>query len=433
MTNKPIKVCILGAAFNTPNMGVSVLAAGAIRCVLHRFPEARITQLDYGREGYDFQFSHDDKPIHVRFLNIRFSKKIYLANNIAILILLALVSRLIPLRYLRYRLLSANGCMKEILEMDLALSLAGGDSFSDIYGVRRLLYVSLPQLLTLFAGKRLILLPQTIGPFQHVISKAIAEYILRNAEIVYSRDRTGEKATRALLGLTDNDSKLRFCYDLGFDVDPVRPPALDIVGLPSGRVSESFIVGFNISGLLMMGGYSQNNMFGLQFAYDKLVLRLIDLLIEKRSASLLLIPHVLGTSGESDLPASERIFEDLRSKYEGRIGLLRSKCDYSETKYLIGECDFFVGARMHACIAALSQNVPAVSIAYSDKFVGVMEAIGFADLVVDPRRMDEDEIVGMVDRIFARRASVRRALEEKIPLVKEVVRRALCDLDGPLS
>jgi len=35
----------------------------------------------------------------------------------------------------------------------------------------------------------------------------------------------------------------------------------------------------------------------------------------------------------------------------------------SETKFLIGHCDFFVGARMHACIAAVSQYVPAVTLA----------------------------------------------------------------------
>ena len=47
-------------------------------------------------------------------------------------------------------------------------------------------------------------------------------------------------------------------------------------------------------------------------------------------------------------------------------------------KYLIGQCDFFVGSRMHSCIAAVSQCVPAVSIAYSDKFIGVMATLGLS-------------------------------------------------------
>ena len=46
---------------------------------------------------------------------------------------------------------------------------------------------------------------------------------------------------------------------------------------------------------------------------------------------------------------------------------------------------------MHACIAALSQTVPAVAIAYSRKFLGVMETIGVEDIVVDPQCMTADE------------------------------------------
>src|SRR5687768_12571287 len=94
--HKSPKVCILGATFNTGNMGVSMLAAGAIRCVLHRFPHADIMLLDYARKGYDFDFPHNGRLIPIRFVNLRFSKKVYLANNIALLLLLALVSRLIP-------------------------------------------------------------------------------------------------------------------------------------------------------------------------------------------------------------------------------------------------------------------------------------------------------------------------------------------------
>jgi colanic acid/amylovoran biosynthesis protein len=431
MSNEPVKMCILGAAFNTANMGVSVLAAGALRCVLHRFPQARVMQLDYERKGYDFQFGYDGRPVEVRFLNIRFSKKIYLPNNIAVLISLAIISKLIPWNSLRHRFLSSNACLKELLETDVVFSLAGGDSFSDIYGLRRLLYTSLPQILTVLAGRRLVLLPQTIGPFRHRVSKAIARYILTNAERIYSRDRIGEKATQDLLGPSGRPGKVKFCYDLGFDVDPVKPSATTVVGLPAEREGDSVVVGFNVSGLLMMGGYNHSNMFGLKAAYDAVVSRLIEFLISKRSATVLLIPHVFGSGNESDSSACEIIFEKLRNKYQGKIGLVRGAGNYGEIKHVIGQCDFFVGARMHACIGALSQNIPAISIAYSDKFIGVMETIGFQDLVVDPRKLDEDEIVRAVDEVFARRALVRQALEETMPMVKEAIHSVLLDLEVP--
>ena len=422
MSKQPIKVAVLGAAFNTPNMGVSVLAAGALRSVLHAFPNARIIQLDYGREGFEFHFPFAGNNATIRFVNMRFSKRLLLPNNIGMLLLLVILSKLLPSKKLRERLFSANACLNEIIETDLFLSLAGGDSFSDIYGLKRLVYTSLPQILVLLAGKRLILLPQTIGPFRRRISRVIAKYILARAELVYARDRTGQSATRSLMGLKHAHKKLKFCYDLGFDVDPVSPTVSDIAGLPALENLQSEVVGLNISGLLMMGGYSQKNMFGLKVAYDGLIFKLIEFLIEKKSAAILLIPHVLGNAAESDSSACEAAFEKLRSKYEGRIGVLRTAAEYGEIKHWIGRCDFFIGARMHACIGALSQHVPAVSIAYSDKFIGVMESIGFANLVADPRKMDEQQILQLVDDIFSQRRSVRRALEEKMPVVKQTIR-----------
>jgi colanic acid/amylovoran biosynthesis protein len=229
------------------------------------------------------------------------------------------------------------------------------------------------------------------------------------------------------------DDEVRFCYDLGFDVDPVLPASLIVAGLASERIIPSGVIGLNVSGLLMMGGYAQNNMFGLKVPYEKLVTGLIEFLIEERSATVLLIPHVLGSHGESDSGACERVFEALKSKYEGKLGVLRGEYDYAETKYVIGRCDFFIGARMHACIGALSQSVPAISIAYSDKFIGVMKSIGAQDLVIDPRGMDQNAMIQMVDTIYQRRATVRAQLEQKMPLVKKTIRGALRDANTPFS
>ena len=103
----------------------------------------------------------------------------------------------------------------------------------------------------------------------------------------------------------------------------------------------------------------------------------------------------------------ERLFAELKGKYPGRLGVVQGRYNQSEIKYIIGQCDFFIGTRMHACIAAVSQGVPAVPIAYSDKFIGVMETIGVGALVADPRAMDEDTIISTIDRAFENRADLR--------------------------
>jgi polysaccharide pyruvyl transferase WcaK-like protein len=76
---------------------------------------------------------------------------------------------------------------------------------------------------------------------------------------------------------------------------------------------------------------------------------------------------------------------------------------------------------MHACIAAVSQGVPAVPIAYSNKFVGVMQTINIAALVADARTMSEEEILRLIGRAFKERDSIRQSLEKTIPAVQESV------------
>ena len=76
---------------------------------------------------------------------------------------------------------------------------------------------------------------------------------------------------------------------------------------------------------------------------------------------------------------------------------------------------------MHACIAALSQYVPAVAIAYSDKFLGVMQTVGVGSLVADARKMSSEEILEVVNRAFDQRASLRTDLQEKMPQIKQSV------------
>jgi polysaccharide pyruvyl transferase WcaK-like protein len=298
--------------------------------------------------------------------------------------------------------------------------MAGGDSFSDIYGFERLMAATLPQILIVLLGKRLVLLPQTIGPFNGWLARGIAKYILRRAELVYSRDKQGLSDTKSLLNAGRNCNKVRFCHDVGFVVDPVSSD-LSVVDLPAGVKGGRTLVGLNVSGLLSMGGLNHRNIFGLKVAYDKLVDRLVDFIVRTKGATVLLVPHVLGREGESDLSACERVYEALKPRYGDLIGLARECYDVGQLKYVIGLCDFFIGARMHACIAAASQNVPVVPMAYSDKFAGVMQTIGIEANVVDLRKMDEEEIFNVIDRAFEHRAQVRQQLAQTMPQVKESV------------
>src|SRR5690349_7682888 len=222
--NKPIRIGVLGATFETSNMGVGALAAGAIKCVLTEYPDAEVFFLDYGKESTVRGVRVKEACIRVPLVNMRFSKKFYLSNNIVVLMLAALLLKIFPSRRLREWMVGRNPCLRKILRADLFASVAGGDSFSDLYGLGRFLYISLPQILVLLLGKRLLLLPQTYGPFRGRITRSIAQHIVARAERAYCRDfrSLGQLSVKAERDTPQSPSG--FCYDMAFDLDAIRPP-----------------------------------------------------------------------------------------------------------------------------------------------------------------------------------------------------------------
>jgi len=432
MENKNPTICLLGVSFGANNMGMNALTAGTLKAFIKRYPQGELFILEYGKEQLAFNVEIAGEVIPVQLINIRFSKKFYLKNNIALLLMVALIARLIPFRRLGKKMIARNLWLSRVADADVVASMAGGDSFSDIYGLGRLLYVSLPQLLALVLGKRLVVLPQTVGPFKSAVAKTIARTILRRALLIYSRDHEGVAETRKLIGSSDTDGRVRFCYDVGFVLDPVKPKNMGFQ-FDNGKEKEKTVVGLNISGLLYMGGYSRNNMFGLRIDYKKLIPDLIDLMIRKHDSAVMLVPHVFGADGESDSVVCQEVYSSLKERYDGRLLIASGEYNQSEIKYIIGLCDFFIGSRMHACIAALSQNVPTVSIAYSSKFIGVMETIGVAELVADPRKLEKEEIFSVIGDAFEHRARLRGHLERTMPRVKETVLGIFNEIDSLLK
>lgn len=416
---------LLGATFGTDNMGVGALASGALSVLSARYPDAQIRFLDYGHQPTVSAVQVNGKGLQVPLVNLRFSWKVFLRNNIVYLLVLSGLSRLLGERF-TVRATQRNPWFKAIREADLAAAVSGGDSFSDIYGLGRFFYVYLPQLLVVSLGTKLVLLPQTIGPFRTSLAGRLAEHLMRRAQRVYSRDRDGVREVRVMLG--GEGARARFCYDLGFILEPRQAQQNDdLDDIATLRRSGRMLVGLNVSGLLLIGGYDRSNAFALKIDYRSFIEKTIEFLVRGKDADVVLIPHVFGEQAESDSIASASIYEALKDRYPGRLACVRARYDQNEIKYIVGQCDFFIGARMHACIAALSQAIPAIGIAYSQKFLGVFETVGSGPLVADPRHLTTEQILLVIGDAMARREEISAGLRHTMANVK---RELFAALDG---
>lgn len=418
-------ILILGAVYDTGNMGVDALLSGTITSILKNNPESKIKVLDYGHSPRVDKFLTESTPRDLPLINLRFSYKLHLKNNGFRILALAALSRLIPYPPFRSFIKKTHPHLAEIDNADICVSLAGGDSFADIYGMRRLLYVSLPQLIAISLKKPLVLLPQTLGPFKSWAAKRIAALIMRKAVRVYSRDKDSLHHAKSLIGRDARN--LAFSRDMAFALEPLQP-ADHLTSFLKNR--DRPLTGLNVSGLLYMGGYTGKNDFGLSMDYPKIIESIIELFINKLGTDIVLVTHVTGAPGgiESDATTSQDIFEKSKSRFGDRLILASPQLNHREVKYVIGKCDFFLGARMHACIAALSQAVPAVGMAYSRKFRGVFETLEVPELVLDLRKDPEDGALEKIEKLYNERRKLSQTLAGTAKIAKSDAHRIFADI-----
>lgn len=417
------KICLMGAALDTGNMGVSALAVSTIKMLWDQDPQTEISLLVSRRSGGEQRINLGSGYCTVKVVNCRLSPKARIEEHIFWIFFLSIACRFIPMKSLRRKIIRHNTWLRAIAEAEFVGSIHGGDSFSDIYGLKRFMLGVLPDMTVLLMGKKLVLLPQTYGPYSSQLSRIIFRYIVRRATRVLSRDRTGVQLVRRSVASAHFPGKVRFCPDVAFTLPAVIPEKINVVPPFDGDMPKG-LIGFNINGLLYNGGYTRANMFGLKVDYRDLVQEAAATLLQKTSAHLLLVPHTYGKPGgvESDPDACRAVMCRLKEKHGDRVHMIESFYDQSELKGIISFCDFFIGSRMHSCIAALSQGIPTVGIAYSKKFIGVFESAGIGSFVIDARTCDKQAAVQSLMQLYHARVSTASALRAGAAGLKQAVR-----------
>ncbi|GCL65114.1 polysaccharide pyruvyl transferase family protein [Pseudaquabacterium pictum] len=289
-------------------------------------------------------------------------------------------------RVTRNRLLGFDSKLRETFAgCDLILDIGEGDSFADIYGLKRLVFHIGTKLWAQRGSRRFVFAPQTLGPFKGNITGWWANRVMAGADLVCTRDQLstafyqGRGLKTPLLEVTD------VAFALPFE------QAQKFGGRPR--------VGINVSGLLWSGGYTGNNQFGLKLDYRRSILDLVDWFTVVAGADVWLVPHVVTPDREveDDWRASQQV-----SALRPHVQLAGPFESPSAAKSFISGLDYFTGARMHACIAAFSSGVPGVPMAYSRKFTGLFGTLGYSH-VADCQVESESQVIQRIKTGFEHR------------------------------
>ncbi len=425
---------LLGASLDTGNMGVSALFVSTIKCIMKAYPDAKISLLEGLRTpGINEVRLGDGQVIFIDRVGVRQNKTIWRKNHLLRLLITVMIIRMIPIKKLRKRLITRNEYLNAITTANCVADITGGDSFSDIYGITRLFYGVLHKALVVLSGQMLIMLPQTYGPFKSNTSKLMARWVLKKVEVIYTRDKSSIVAIQSLMRNRRMKVEPRFSYDMAFVLDAIRPKSIHIIPGMIPENKKRILIGINVNGLLYNGGYTRDNMFDLKGDYTSLIRILVNECLTRENTVVFLIPHVFASPEhvESDTEACRKVYKDLHADYPNRLFYLEGIYDQSEIKFIIGGCDFFIGSRMHACIAAISQGIPSAPLAYSNKFYGVFESLGIGHVVSNLMETKQSEVIEHVMNIYDKRESLCNELEKNMPVIQNSIYKMIAESFPP--
>lgn len=264
---------------------------------------------------------------------------------------------------------------KLIKVCDIVFDFTEGDSFTELYGIKRFVLTTLMKEMVLQKKKPLILGPQTYGPIYRKLSRNWLKRIIKRADEVFVRDQLSldflcEVYNREFI-LTN---------DVAFELPYTR----------NNKRSDKIKIGINPSGLLWNGGYTKNNQFDLSMDYRKYIRNILKEYTQNDDYEVHLIAHVITEDIES--PESDNcVCNILHNEFSNTIIAPVFETPI-EAKSYISTMDCFIGSRMHATIASFSAGVATIPVSYSRKFEGLYGSLKYPYIICATKCSDDEAI-----------------------------------------
>lgn len=412
---------------NTPGLhskgGMAVLM-GALKCLRQSMPDACITALcHHCKEDWDaFQQICGNQRVEVR------KHPWFKEHGSTILALLhsavpALFSLLecIFCRAAHILRLPPRGVfhMGVFQRSDLILDL-NIDALNDHYSIAFPSFTLFNLLLGVISGKPVAVWAASIGSFDKRLTRFLSRFVLNRVDMIIAR----EEVTRDYLE-TLGVKKPRICVtaDHAFLMEPAP---LERIGeiLQNEGISKSGNPTIGISASQMIHRYAFPNIKRQEDKYQRymeVMTRTADYLVDRLNAKVVLIPHST-VHFEDDRIISIKVCEQVKNGND--VDLITGEYMADELKGIIGECDMFIGCRMHSTIASTSMGVPTIALVYGHKSHGVIgNMMGQGKYVIEVSKYDPDELLyelqTIIDQAWANRDSISNELKERAGAAKE--------------
>lgn len=277
-----------------------------------------------------------------------------------------------------------------------------GDMLTEDYGPHIALSHLFPLIYSVLLNKKLLILGQSIGPFN--IFKKIFIHIFRYAEYVNVRDEITYRYLEPY-----NISGLKQVADLGF--------------LLNEKVTDDNSITDTIHfGGRTVIGICPSALFFNKFTANKSTVSLqhfctmLNTAAQRHNLAFVIIPHVSTPNGLND---DAKLAIDIKHLITHPCLVADNQLEPAELKFLIARFSAMITFRMHGAIAALDTYTPTIAISYSHKTNGLFKMLQLDNWVVDNNSALIDTISEKLTSLLTERENIRRHLERVIPDIRK--------------
>ena len=391
------------------NKGTAALLNSRIKTLREFIPNAEFTVFTY-------ELDYELEMKYLQDINIKFYEVIFRLSPRGIFKTSVSIFKLFLYRIGLNTKPNEKRGIQEYFNADVIIS-TGGDKLTEDYSPFAPFKNGINLSFGILLNKPVVLYAESIGPFNKWWNKIFVKFIFNKMCLIILREEISRKHLKEL---SINKPPIYVTADSAFLLKPAPHQIIkEIMSKEGIDETNKPLIGMSVSKIIARYGFL--DLKDKEEKYNKyinLMSKVVDYLIEKLNATVIFVPHVIGPRGNDDRTVADDIIDLIKNKHK----CISIKKEYTteELKGIIGQCDLFIGARMHATIAATSMPVPTIGIAYSHKMHGIIgEMLGQEKYVLDIKDLDYESLISTISDAWGNREEIKKYLEMKIPVIKE--------------
>lgn len=359
-----MKKFLVSNIYSPNNAGDRAIVYNMLAFVDQNWPNSSVVlQSKYHRElASHFNRMCLPEPVDLPPQKNSFHASVIALLSLAINLFSLVTWKVLPRFFSRYLPLSST--LKEAVFSDYVFVAGGNYLFSSnkSFVSRTMLVHLLNILFYTFVTRRVVIFPQTIGPFYRKYEISITKYVLSRCKLVSLRDMESFQFLQKL-----DLSNCLVCPDIAFY-------SLSVSRTETQRPKKAIIT-------VMDWEWSVPPSMPEPYSYYRSnyleALTSVIASLQSRGIMVSIGCHV-STSTHSDL----KICKEIASQFSLEI-LDMGAMEMQDIFSVYDAHDLIIGTRMHSCILGISAGKPTIGIGYQPKCFGTFSLLGLSDFVFD--------------------------------------------------